>query len=141
MPHAAGAAACGSDDGVREGFDVRVMRPLGRGGIVPGSFARDTFQILLLVALGDLLLDIRRDALVGFVKRGLAGNGLAEPADHRVEDHAVVDIALQLVGNRGKLRHAFAEDLERGLGLRRSSLVLEPLLREAEMAGTNSDRS
>ena len=98
------------------------------------SIARDTFQVLLLVALGDLLLDIRRDALVGFVQRGLAGDGLAEPADHRVEDHAVVDVALQLVGNRRELRHAFAEDLQRGLALRRGALVLEPFLGEAEMA-------
>ena len=55
---------------------------------------------LLLVALGDLLLDVGRDALVGLVERRLAGDRLAEPADHRVEDDAVVDVALQLVGDR-----------------------------------------
>ena len=117
------------------------MPPAG-GENVPGGIARDRFQILLLVALGDLLLDISRDALVGFVKRGLAGDGLAEPADHRVEDHAVVDVALQLVGDRGELRHAFAEDLERGLALRRGVLVLEALAwRGRDGPGTNSDRS
>ena len=55
---------------------------------------------LLLGALGDLLLDIGSDALVRFVERGFAGDGLAEPADNRVEDHTVMHVALQLVGDR-----------------------------------------
>ena len=92
-----------------------------------------TSQVLFLVALGNLLLDIGRDALVGLVQRRLAGDRLTEPADHRIEDHAVVR-TLQLVGDRGELRHAFAEDLEGRLALGRGVLVLEPLLGEAKMA-------
>src|SRR5215212_8144066 len=92
------------------------------------------FSCSFPIALGDLLLDIGRDALVGLVKRGLAGDGLAEPADHRVEDDAIVDIALQPVGDRREARDPLTEHLERGLGLRRGLLVLEPLLCEPDVA-------
>ena len=66
----------------------------------PGPESPGRVSHLLLGALGDLLLDIGSDALVRFVERGFAGDGLAEPADHRVEDHAVMHVALQLVGDR-----------------------------------------
>src|SRR5580704_13678700 len=53
----------------------------------------------LLVAFGDLLRDVGGDALVSLIQRRLAGDRLAEPADHGVEDDPAVDIALCAIGD------------------------------------------